>query len=155
MGFNYAKEKARLEAKWRTLRPILAAEGTPPEKIDDLYRHDLDELNHHRRFARHTQAVPLYSDGAEDRIALSDKFSGLAASFDETDFMGRYDWLQTIEDEALLMRLKLLSRSQLELLTLIVFDECSQAEAARILHCTQSGISKKLRRIKNILQKLS
>ena len=50
---------------------------------------------------------------------------------DDKAFQGRYDWVEQISDERLVLKLKALSVVELEMLTLIAFDQCNQHEAAQ------------------------
>ena len=82
------------------------------------------------------------------------KFESLAMTVNEINFDDRYAWIETIDDSVLASRLKLLKKSDLELLTLISFDGYNQSAAARLLGCSQKNISVKLTRIKKFLKNI-
>ena len=66
---------------------------------------------------------------------------------------GKYDWIETIENESLVCALRALSAEDLELLTLYVFADLTQCEIARNLGVSQPYIVKKIKKIKKILEK--
>lgn len=84
---------------------------------------------------------------------LFKKFDSLKVTFSESNFSGRYSWVEAIEDEAMSVMLKTLSANDLELLTLMVIDGLSQAEIARKDGCARNTVNKKLARIKKVLRK--
>lgn len=63
---------------------------------------------------------------------------------------GRGGWIEELSDPRLSAKLRDLHEADLELLTLLCVDGCSQAQAARVLGCTQQAVSKRLRKIKKI-----
>lgn len=64
---------------------------------------------------------------------------------------GRGGWIEELSDTRLSAKLRELPEADLELLTLLCVDGCSQAQAARVLGCTQQAVSKRLRKIKKYL----
>lgn len=154
MGFNYAKERRKFEAEWRKLRREYEQAGMTPDAIDALYDFDLDGFRSRRRYETWTQPMP---DGypSEDRVgtpSLRKNYKRLSTTFDEADFSGETAWLDTIEDPALLKRLRKLSKKDLELLRFLVLEEHTQEELARKWHCSQSSISNHFLRIKKFLR---
>ena len=59
----------------------------------------------------------------------------------------RYSWIDDISEPRLVERLRKLSESDIELLTLLIYDGLSQTEAADILGCKQYDISRQFARI--------
>ena len=84
---------------------------------------------------------------------LFKKFDSLKVTFSESDFSGRYSWVDAIEDDAVADKLKNLKLVDLELLTLIVIDDLTQEEIALLQGCTQGNISLKLTRLKKYFSK--
>lgn len=108
-----------------------------------------------RNYENHIQALPEESideQKLDTRSSLFLKFASLSTNFDEMDFLGRYDWIDTISDYALYKKLKNLSKDELELLTLLVIEGHTQREIARKLHCSQNAIYKRLIKIKGRLK---
>lgn len=156
MGYNYSKERRKFEDTWVKLRVEYRAAGFPEDKIDAMYIFDEEVFRSQRRYQSHTQPLPLEDFGGDDRkyrTSLFAKFEQLAVSFDVSEFSGRYAWLDTIDNENLVSRLKQLNQSDLELLTLIVIEGYSQLEVAKLLKRDQSVISRKFTRIKKFLKK--
>ena len=156
MGFNNAAEKKKFEQRWAILRKKYCEAGMSKEAIQELHDFDWDELLSERRYREHTQLLPTESitDAEEDSMSgLFKKFDSLKVTFSESNFSGRYSWVEAIEDEAMSVMLKTLSANDLELLTLMVIDGLSQAEIARKDGCARNTVNKKLARIKKVLRK--
>ena len=152
MGFNYAKERTKFDREWDKLRREYEAAGMIPATIEEMYQYDLQFFNSCRRYHSHVQQLPsdYVSDGSEsENSTLHQKFSALSVSFDETDMLGRYGWVDTIDAPQMVDALKKLSPQDLELLTRYVIDGYSQTELARQYGISQKHINKKLQRIKN------
>ena len=103
----------------------------PDEDIEAMRRFDWAEFCSHRAYENRTQPLPEETIEADSASTLFQKFEQLTTSLDAETFSGRSDWIERIEDGALAGRLKQLSPDDLELLTLLVFDQCKQEEAAR------------------------
>ena len=157
MGFNYSKERRKFEDAWVKLRAEYRAAGFPEDKIDAMYIFDEEVFRSERCYQSHNQPLPsedLGGDDREYRTSLFAKFEQLSVAFDESDFPGRYAWVDTIDNPDLVSRIKLLNQSDLELLTLFAIDGYSQAEIAHFLGCSQQNVSLKIVRIKSFLKKL-
>jgi DNA-directed RNA polymerase specialized sigma24 family protein len=155
MGFNYSRERRKFEAEWVKLRAEYREAGFPEDKIDAMYIFDEEAFRSQRRYQSHNQSLPFEDLGGDDReyrTSLFAKFEQLSVAFDESDFPGRYAWVDTIENETLVSRLKQLKQSDLELLTIIAIEGYSQAEVARLSGCSKNAISKKIIRIRNFLR---
>jgi DNA-directed RNA polymerase specialized sigma24 family protein len=148
-------ERRKFENEWVKLREQYRAAGFSDEGIDAMYAFDEKAYRSARRFAEHTQDLPSEDIGEDDddnRSTLFGKFGNLAVTFDESDFDGRYAWVDTVSDPDLASRLKLLKDSDLELLTLFAIEGYSQTEIARIQGCSQKVVSVKITRIKTFLK---
>ena len=155
MGFNYAKERMKFDARWNRLNQEYRDAGMSEEAIRMMYEYDLDVFRKRRRDEVREQPLPSYEfgeDGKEHRIDLFAKFEDLTVSFDENDFHGRYDWIENLEYPALTYRLRKLKKSDLELLTLFAIEGYSQTEIAQLQGCSQKNISIKITRIKKYLK---
>ena len=64
----------------------------------------------------------------------------------------RYSWIDEVSDQQLAERLRKLSKSDIELLTLIVRDGCGVNEIAKLYGVAHSTISRKITRIKKFLK---
>lgn len=156
MGFNNAKERRNFENEWAKLREQYREAGFSEEGIAAMRAYDEEVYRSNRRFEEHSQKMPSESfdeDDDENRTSLFGKFGNLAVTFDEGNFEGRYSWVDSVSDPTLVSNLKLLNKSDLELLTLIVIEGYSQTETACLKGCSQKNISLKISRIKRFLSK--
>lgn len=149
MGFHYAREKQKFNAEWERLSAWYRAEGMSAEAIRELYQYDWAVFCRQRSFENRTQPLP-----EEPSSVLHQKFSQLTTVMTDTDFRGRYDWIESLEDEELAERLKKLSEDDRELLTQIVMDGLTKAEVARLRGVTRQSINDKIQRIKKFLKKV-
>lgn len=155
MGFNYAKEKRQFDLEWNRLQKEYSDAGMSLSSIEAMRSFDWEMFLSRRTYENHTQALPdTYLNGEVEgqQSALFKKFSSLTIAFDEEDFSGRYDWLSSIGDVNLSLKLRKLSVQDLELLTLFVFEGLSQAEIARNWGCTQQSVSWRLKKIKKLFK---
>lgn len=149
MGFYYAREKQKFDAEWERLSAWYRAEGMSPEAIKELYQYDWAVFCRQRSFENRTQPLP-----EEPGNVLYQKFTQLTTMMTDTDLRGRYDWIESLEDEELAGRLKKLSEDDRELLTQIVMDGLTKAEVARLRGVTRQSINDKIQRIKKFLKKV-
>ncbi len=154
MRSYYAREKKRFEQEWAKLRREYAEAGMDDESIEQMYAFDLESFRSQRVYEAHTQPLPseYLTDDGQGHSTLFQKFKRSMTSFSESDFFGPYGWVETVEDQRLAACLKQLSREDLELLTRSAIDGYTQPEIARSIGCSQSVISRKLKRIKKFLR---
>ena len=149
MGFYYAREKQKFDAEWERLSSWYQAEGMGAEAIRELYQYDWAAFCRQRSFENRTQPLP-----EEPGNVLYQKFAQLTTVMTDTDLRGRYDWIESLDDEELAGRLKKLSEDDRELLTQIVMDGLTKAEVARLRRVTRQSINDKIQRIKKFLKKV-
>lgn len=149
MGFYYAREKQKFDAEWERLSSWYQAEGMSAEAIRELYQYDWAVFCRQRSFENRTQPLP-----EEPASVLYQKFAQLTTGMTDTDLRGRYDWIESLDDEELAGRLKKLSEDDRELLTQIVMDGLTKAEVARLRRVTRQSINDKIQRIKKFLKKV-
>lgn len=101
MGFYYAREKQKFDAEWERLSAWYQAEGMSAEAIKELYQYDWAVFCRQRSFGNRTQPLP-----EEPGNVLYQKFSQLTTGMTDTDLRGRYDWIESLDDEELAGRLK-------------------------------------------------
>ena len=65
----------------------------------------------------------------------------------------RYWWIEEVGDSELLQKLMLLCADDIEVLTCLVFEECTQEETARRLGRKQQAVSRQILKIRKIFQK--
>ena len=153
MGFYYAKERKRFEREWAKLRKEYEDAGMTSEAIQLLYEFDMEFFRSQRTYENHTQVLPNeYISDESGHSTLFRKFSNSTVSFDESDFSGRYSWVDAIEDPHLASLLHQLSDADLELLTFLIMEEHTQQEFAEKLGCTQAAVSQRYKKIKKLFQ---
>ncbi len=135
MGFNYSKERNKLEEKWKKLRIQYKEAGMDDESTELMYRYDLDVLNSERRYVNHTEGLTEKNSCSEDITTEN------------------ISWIDSIEDEEILNALKKLSEEEIDILTLWVMRKYTQTEISVIKGVNKMQISRKIKKIKNIFQK--
>jgi sigma-70, region 4 len=160
MGFNYGLEKKKFDAEWEKLRREYRAAGMDEAAIQEMYEYDWQGFNAERAYRNHTQSMPdqrFDDDGdaaGDDNSAMLVKFiDRFSVMPRETDEDRRYGWLDEIDSPELSAALHRLSPEDIELLTLYAFDGYGVTEIAVMQGVSHPTISKKLKRIKNILKK--
>lgn len=152
---NYIERKklnrriAKQEREYRQL-------GMPEKAIKEILELDRKQHRKNRIYRMHTQPLeePSFSDDSCDEsdnallLRYAEQFS---ASQDILADHSRYWWIEEIENPVLCEKLKRLSKADIELLTLYVYDQKTMEEIASILHCTKVNIFKKIERIRKSL----
>lgn len=161
MSWNDGIERKKFEANWKKEEAEFRAAGMTEEQIQSMREFDEKQYNSDRRYYCHTQPFePLDFDPDDDddeKLSIFDKFKDvLTVSIDDDLFShSRYGWIEKIQNEELVSRLRLLSKNDLELITLLTFDELSQKVIAEKMKCNQSVISRKIARIRKFLRPMS
>ena len=136
MPFHHGLERKKFDARQRALRRKYQRAGMPEPDIQSLYRHDLSEFLDERRHREHTQ--PLSEAG----VCMNDR----------SESFSRYMWVEEISNPALTQRLKGLTQTDLELLTLYAIEGYTQAEIAAFRGMTRQAVSKRIRVLKSFLK---
>ena len=137
MAYNYAKEKRRFDAEWKRNERWYRKEGMSEDDIEEMRRFDLEQFNRNRAYE--SRRRPLET-ACGSRYTLMPEFNS-----------GRGGWIEELSDPRLSAKLRELPEADLELLTLLCVDGCSQTQAAHVLGFTQQAVSKRLRKIKKHL----
>ena len=156
MAWNNGIERRKFEEEQEKFAAEYRAAGMTEEQIGQMYQFDLDEFNSRRRFCEHVQQFPenLLEESEDDKSPLLEKFLGkLSGELSTGSFKDRYWWIEEIDDPSLSKEIKALPREDIELITLYVFEEFTQAEIAEILGVNQSTICRRLEAKKKILEK--
>ncbi len=126
------------------------------ETIKQIYEFDLQWFNSDRRYIRRQADLPenmtVYdftcSDGRSDTEEVLPDSGALNVTPSD-----RCWWINEIEDEELLRKLMLLSDSDIDLLTALVFEGKTQAEYAQSKSTNQQSVSRQFQQIRKILEK--
>ena len=146
MSWHNGSARRELEARQRQLAEEYRAAGMTETQIAEMAAFDLEVLRSDRRFYRHTQTLCPDGRGAEE--APEPGYDG-----SEIPLTDRLDWLEEIEDPALLEALKELNTEMLEILTLYVFEGYTQKQIARSLCCSLQNVNTKLLRLRRFLRR--
>lgn len=155
MGFNYAKEKAKFDAKWKKLRAEYENAGMRQEDIQAMHDYDWEVFCADRVYRNHTQDFPDEVLTGEERDRLSSlfrKYITFSVTFGIEDFEERFAWVDSLDNQHIIDRIRLLTADDLELLTFIVLEGHSQRELAQKKGCSQNTISKQFKKIKKFLK---
>ena len=95
MGFNYSKEKLKIDKEWKKIAEWYKKEGMSDSDIEIIRQHDWEWFKSQRRYYNHTDVL---STDIENYIYL--KYEQLSVTFDESDFNERYSWIDTMADIA-------------------------------------------------------
>lgn len=154
MAWNNAIETKKFEAEQKKLAEEYRAAGMTEEQIKAMHEFDVEAQKSRRRYLMHNQQFPEAELEEDDESVspLNDKFlDRLCVENDPSEGTSRFWWIDEISDTDLTDKLKKLSDEDKELLTLLVFDKCSQAECAKILGISQQAVSKRIIRFKKII----
>ena len=155
MGWNNANERRKFEEQQKRLAIEYRANGMTDKQIEEMYQFDLRQFNSNRRYREHTQAfqVDEFDDADESDNSLMRYFpEPLTSKIDDLASKTRFGWVEEIEDERLYKNLIGMSKDDIELITLYVFDGYTQDEIANYMNCTKQNIQKKFHRIKKHLK---
>ncbi len=152
MGFNYAREKKKFDAEWKKTAAWYKSEGMSDEDIEKMHQFDWDQFCQQRSYENRTEPLPDdYYDGTNGST-LFQKFEPLTVTMDRELFQNRYDWVEQIDDADLARKLKSLSAMELEMLTMIAFEQYSQQEAARRMSMPYRTFKYRLKKLKKFLK---
>ena len=130
MAYNYAREKRKFDAEWKRKALWYRKEGMSEESIAEMYCFDLAQFNRDRAYDSRKRPLETACGSCYVQEPIE-----------------RYSWIDDISEPRLVERLRKLSESDIELLTLLIYDGLSQTEAADILGRKQYDISRQFARI--------
>lgn len=130
MAYNYAREKRKFDAEWKRKALWYRKEGMSEEDIEAMRCFDLAQFNRDRAYESRRRPLETACGSCYVQEPIE-----------------RYNWIDEVSDQQLAERLRKLSKSDIELLTLLIYDGLSQTEAADILDRKQYDISRQFARI--------
>ena len=133
MAYNYAREKRKFDAEWKRKALWYRKEGMSEENIEAMHSFDLAQFNRDRAYESRRRPLETACGSYYVQAPEADTW--------------RYRWIDEVSDQQLAERLRTLSKSDIELLTLLIYDGLSQTEAADILGRKQYDISRQFARI--------
>ena len=153
MSWNDAYERRKFKENQKKQEAEYRALGMTEEQIKAMYEFDLEQFRSDRRFYSHTQPLTV-SDFVEGKVDESEStlllkfFDELVETIDDCEEKSRYWWVDEIGEDDLLSGVKYLTPQQIEILTLIVFENYSQKEAAEKMGIPYRSFKRKIQQIK-------
>ena len=159
MAWNNGLERKRFDEEQEKLAAEYRAAGMTEEQIEQMHQFDLEAFNSRRRFCEHTQQFPELPENIDEEDGFSpifDKFiDELSVDMNASDFRGRYWWIEEIDDPELAKKSKTLSKDDIELITLHVYESFTQEEIGEQLGISQRAVGKRIEKLRNIFKKNS
>ena len=158
MGWNNAYERKKFEAKQKKQAEEYRALGMTEEQIQIMYEFDLEQFKSNRSYYSHTQSfIPDDFDESEDddeKLSIFEKFKDvLTISIEDSSDKSKYWWIEEIDEPETVKKIKSLSERDLEILTLMVIDELTHEEIAKIMGVCVRTIERVNARFKNLFKK--
>lgn len=152
MSWNDGYERTQFQKKQRELIKEYRAIGMTQEHIEEICRFDLETYKSDRRYATHTQQIPVLDDFEVDtQNPLISIFFERFTTAPKTIKKDKFWWIEEISDSLLYSRIKMMSERDKEFLTLIVCDGLTQKELAKHYKTSQQMISARINRIRQQL----
>lgn len=158
MSWNDGYERRKFEARQKKQAEEYRALGMTEEQIQAMYEFDLEQYKNDRRHYSHTQSfIPDDFDESEDddeKLSIFEKFKDvLTTSIEDSGNKSRYWWIEEIDEPETVKKIKSLSERDLEILTLMVIDELTHEEIAKIIGVCVRTIERVNARFKNLFKK--
>ena len=158
MNWNNGYERRKFEARQKKQAEEYRALGMSEEQIQSIYEFDLEQFNSERRYREHTQAfLPDDFDENEDdeeKLSIFEKFKDvLTTSIEDGDNQSRHWWIEEIDDSYISEALRMLSQTDLEILTHMVMDELKHEDIAQIMGISVRTVERKRAYFRKIFKK--
>lgn len=152
MSWNNAYETKKFEAKQKKQAEEYRALGMTEEQIKEMYEFDLEQFKSDRRYRMHTQQFTSsdFDEGEDDdseSTLLQKFFDELTVTIENSGDKSRYWWIEEIDNPNLVKKIKALPQDDIELITLLAFDNYSKTEISKMLGCQPYHITRRLARI--------
>ncbi len=159
MSWNDGYERKMFAKRQKKQAEEYRALGMSEEQIQTMYEFDLEQFKSERRHRMHTQQFTSsdFDEGEEDdsESTLFDKFfDELTCTIETSGDKSRYWWIEEIDDSETVKKIRSLSERDLEILTLMVIDELTHEEIAKIMGVCVRTIERVNARFKNLFKKI-
>ena len=159
MSWNNGYETKKFEARQKKQAEEYRALGMTEDQIQAMYEFDLEQFKSERRHRMHTQSLQVEefeeNDADEsDNTLLNEFFDELTRTIETSGDKSRYWWVEEIDDPETVKKIKSLSERDLEILTLMVIDELTHEEIAKIMGVCVRTIERVNARFKNLFKKI-
>ena len=153
MCWNAGYERKRFEEKLKKQREEYKKHGMSDAKIEEIEKKDWEIYRSDRRFYSHTQ--PLEIDDDFENETKNPMLFHFVSNFSDCltpDYSNKYWWVSEIEDERIIALLSILTDEELTIITLLVFEKCSQTEICEICGLSKYAVH---RRVEGLRRKFS
>lgn len=159
MSWNDGYERKMFAKRQKKQAEEYRALGMTEEQIQAMYEFDLEQFKSERRHRMHTQPLQVEefeeNDADEsDNTLLNEFFDELTCTIETSGDKSRYWWVEEIDDSETVKKIKSLSERDLEILTLMVIDELTHEEIAKIMGVCVRTIERVNARFKNLFKKI-
>ena len=156
MKLNYGYEYAKFRAEQKKQREYYLSVGMSEETIAEIEEFDKQEFLRELAYKRNTIpwdiTTPFETDDESKNPLYERNFYQLTVSIESNLPPTRYGWIEQIENPQMIDAINQLTKEQIEIITLLVFDEREQEEIAKILGINQSSVSRRIATIKKIFK---
>ena len=159
MSWNDGYERKMFAKRQKKQAEEYRALGMTEDQIQAMYEFDLEQFKSERRHRMHTQPLQVEefeeNDADEsDNTLLNEFFDELTCTIETSGDKSRYWWVEEIDDSETVKKIKSLSERDLEILTLMVIDELTHEEIAKIMGVCVRTIERVNARFKNLFKKI-
>lgn len=158
MNFNYSYKKKKFEQEWAQLEKEYKEAGMSDKDIQTMKEFDLKYFRLNRNTVLHTCDL---QDSEDSEKNGNDDFGNI--DFNKIEYAtikeqqkvenhSRFWWIEELDSEELISKIKLLSEKDIELITLYVFEKYTQNEIGEFYGISQRAVSKRLAKIMNFLK---
>lgn len=158
MRFNYSYEKKKFEQEWAKLERKYKQAGMSNKDIQTMKDFDLECFRLNRNTVLHTcdlqNREDLENNGNDDfgNINFNKIEYETIKEQEKVETHSRFWWIEELDSEEIIFKIKSLSEDDIELLTLYVFEKYTQTEIGKLYGISQKAVSKRLEKIKNFLK---
>lgn len=159
MNFNYGYEKKKFEQEWKKLEREYKQAGMSDKDIQTMKEFDMEYFRLNRNTVLHTcdlQDSEDIENNENDDFGNIDfkriEYATIKAK-ERVETHTRFWWIEELDSEELISKIKSLSEKDIELITLYVFEKFTQNEIGEFYDMSQRAIGKKLAKIINFLKK--
>ena len=159
MSWNDGYERKMFAKRQKKQAEEYRALGMTEEQIQAMYEFDLEQFKSERRHRMHTQQLQVEefeeNDADEsDNTLLNEFFDELTCTIETSGDKSSYWWIEEIDDSETVKKIRSLSERDLEILTLMVIDELTHEEIAKIMGVCVRTIERVNARFKNLFKKI-
>ncbi len=159
MNFNYSYEKKKFEQEWAKLEKEYREAGMSDKDIQTMKEFDMEYFRLNRNTVLHTcdlQDNEDLEDNGNDDFGNIDFSKIEYATINEQEKVethSKFWWIEELNSEKMISKIKILSENDIELITLYVFEKFTQNEIAEFYGISQRAVGKRLAKIMNFLKK--